>query len=108
MPGTSGSPADAGFARGPASGGEATPEATPHDAAAGPVRLAARQLTLGDDVRGDGPVRHLSWSAFLVSREPELALSVRTGAVVRLWLTNTANTGVFNVRLPGAHELGGW
>ena len=29
-------------------------------------------------------------------------MTARTGEVVRLWLTNTANTRVFNVRLPGA------
>ena len=39
---------------------------------------------------------------FLVAGHPNLQLSVRVGEVVRLWLTNTANTRVFNVRLPGA------
>ena len=29
-------------------------------------------------------------------------LTARAGEVVRLWLTNTANTRVFNVSLPGA------
>jgi FtsP/CotA-like multicopper oxidase with cupredoxin domain len=38
----------------------------------------------------------------LVAGEPDLALSAKAGEVVRLWLTNTANTRVFNVRLPGA------
>jgi FtsP/CotA-like multicopper oxidase with cupredoxin domain len=38
----------------------------------------------------------------LVSGEPELQLTARAGEVVRLWLTNTANTRVFNVALPGA------
>jgi FtsP/CotA-like multicopper oxidase with cupredoxin domain len=31
-----------------------------------------------------------------------LRLEARAGEVVRLWLTNTANTRVFNVNLPGA------
>jgi FtsP/CotA-like multicopper oxidase with cupredoxin domain len=39
---------------------------------------------------------------FLVAGEPDLQLSARAGEVVRLWLTNTANARVFNVRLPGA------
>jgi FtsP/CotA-like multicopper oxidase with cupredoxin domain len=38
----------------------------------------------------------------LVAGEPDLRLTARVGEVVRLWLTNTANTRVFNVRLPGA------
>ncbi len=39
---------------------------------------------------------------FLTSGDPELRLEARWGEVVRLWLTNTANTRVFNVGLPGA------
>jgi FtsP/CotA-like multicopper oxidase with cupredoxin domain len=38
----------------------------------------------------------------LVAGDPDLHLSLRAGEVVRLWLTNTANTRVFNVALPGA------
>ena len=38
----------------------------------------------------------------LVSGEPELALTARTDEVVRFYLTNTANTRVFKVKLPGA------
>ncbi len=38
----------------------------------------------------------------LIAGETDLALTARAGEVVRLWLTNTANTRVFNVRLPGA------
>ena len=38
----------------------------------------------------------------LVSGEPELALTAQLGEVVRLYLTNTANTRVFKVKLPGA------
>jgi FtsP/CotA-like multicopper oxidase with cupredoxin domain len=41
-------------------------------------------------------------NVFLVSGEPEPRLAVRAGEVVRLWLTNTANTRVFNLTLPGA------
>jgi FtsP/CotA-like multicopper oxidase with cupredoxin domain len=41
-------------------------------------------------------------NVFLTSGEPELRLEARVGEVVRLWLTNTANTRVFNVTLPGA------
>src|SRR5512133_921844 len=38
----------------------------------------------------------------LIGGEPDLSLTAKTEEVVRLWLTNTANTRVFNVRLPGA------
>src|SRR5512132_86637 len=38
----------------------------------------------------------------LVSGEPDLSLSARLGEVVRFYLTNTANTRVFKVALPGA------
>jgi FtsP/CotA-like multicopper oxidase with cupredoxin domain len=38
----------------------------------------------------------------LVGGETELSLDARLGEVVRLYLTNTANTRVFNVALPGA------
>ena len=41
-------------------------------------------------------------NVFLTSGEPDLRLSCRAGEVVRLWLTNTANTRVFNLTLPGA------
>jgi len=41
-------------------------------------------------------------NVFLTSGEPDLHLEVRAGEVVRLWLTNTANTRVFNLMLPGA------
>ncbi|MGH3681544.1 MAG: multicopper oxidase domain-containing protein, partial [Natronosporangium sp.] len=41
-------------------------------------------------------------NVLLIGGEPDLSLSARTGEVTRLWLTNTANTRVFNVRLPGA------
>jgi FtsP/CotA-like multicopper oxidase with cupredoxin domain len=38
----------------------------------------------------------------LVSGEPDLSLTAELGEVVRLYLTNTANTRVFKVKLPGA------
>jgi FtsP/CotA-like multicopper oxidase with cupredoxin domain len=41
-------------------------------------------------------------NVFLTSGDPDLRLEARAGEVVRLWLTNTANTRVFNVTLPGA------
>jgi FtsP/CotA-like multicopper oxidase with cupredoxin domain len=41
-------------------------------------------------------------NVLLVNGEPELALTARKGEVVRFYMTNTANTRVFNVGLPGA------
>src|SRR3954447_15589615 len=38
----------------------------------------------------------------LIAGEPELRLDVKRGEVVRFYLTDTANTRVFNVALPGA------
>jgi len=38
----------------------------------------------------------------LIAGEPELELAARAGEVVRVYLTNTANTRVFKVALPGA------
>ena len=40
-------------------------------------------------------------NVMLVAGEPDLSLTARRGEVVRLYLTNTANTRVFNVTLPG-------
>ena len=71
-------------------------------------------LTLDDILIEDGKVAPFSRSetthtamgrfgnVLLVAGEPDLALTVRQGEVVRLYLTNTANTRVFKVRLPGA------
>src|SRR6266508_997744 len=71
-------------------------------------------LTLDDVLIEDGQVAAFSrdettYSAMgrfgnvlLVAGEPELALTAQTGEVVRLYLTNTANTRVFKVALPGA------
>jgi FtsP/CotA-like multicopper oxidase with cupredoxin domain len=41
-------------------------------------------------------------NVFLTSGDPDLRLEARAGEVVRWWLTNTANTRVFNLALPGA------
>jgi FtsP/CotA-like multicopper oxidase with cupredoxin domain len=41
-------------------------------------------------------------NVFLTSGDPELHLAAGVGEVVRLWLTNTANTRVFNLQVPGA------
>src|SRR3954452_17867221 len=38
----------------------------------------------------------------LIAGEPELELTAKRGEVVRVYLTNTANTRVFKVALPGA------
>ncbi len=40
-------------------------------------------------------------NVMLVAGETDLALSAQVGEVVRFYLTNTANTRVFNVQLPG-------
>jgi FtsP/CotA-like multicopper oxidase with cupredoxin domain len=71
-------------------------------------------LTLDDVLIEDGKVAPFSRSettyaamgrfgnVLLVSGEPQLALTARRGEVVRLYLTNTANTRVFNIALTGA------
>jgi FtsP/CotA-like multicopper oxidase with cupredoxin domain len=41
-------------------------------------------------------------NVLLVNGEPDLSLEAQEGEVVRLYLTNTANTRVFNVGIPGA------
>ncbi|MBD0282734.1 MAG: multicopper oxidase family protein [Thermoleophilaceae bacterium] len=70
-------------------------------------------LTLDDILLEEGKVAPFSraettYSAMgrfgdvlLVSGETDLALSARVGEVVRFYLTNTANTRVFKVALPG-------
>jgi FtsP/CotA-like multicopper oxidase with cupredoxin domain len=71
-------------------------------------------LTLDDLLLEDGKIAPFSTmettytamgrfgNVLLVAGEPELQLTAKAGEVVRLWLTNTANTRVFNVALPGA------
>ena len=70
-------------------------------------------LTLDDILLEDGKVAPFSRSettyaamgrfgdVLLIGGEPDLALTARLGEVVRLHLTNTANTRVFKVKLPG-------
>jgi FtsP/CotA-like multicopper oxidase with cupredoxin domain len=41
-------------------------------------------------------------NVFLTSGDPDLRWEARVGEVVRLWLTNTANTRVFNLAVAGA------
>ncbi len=71
-------------------------------------------LTLDDILLEDGRVAPFSRSetthsamgrfgdVILVNGETDLTLTARLGEVVRLYLTNTANTRVFKVMLPGA------
>src|SRR5215218_5743638 len=71
-------------------------------------------LTLDDILIEDGKIApfsesettHVAMGRFgnvmLVSGEPDLSLEAKRGEVVRFYLTNTANTRVFNVTLPGA------
>jgi FtsP/CotA-like multicopper oxidase with cupredoxin domain len=71
-------------------------------------------LTLDDILIEDGRIAPFSRSetthaamgrfgnVLLVAGEPDLAFEAQTGEVVRFYLTNTANTRVFKVKLPGA------
>jgi FtsP/CotA-like multicopper oxidase with cupredoxin domain len=71
-------------------------------------------LTLDDILIEDGQIAaflesettHVAMGRFgnvmLVAGEPDLQLEATRGEVVRFYLTNTANTRVFNVGLPGA------
>jgi FtsP/CotA-like multicopper oxidase with cupredoxin domain len=71
-------------------------------------------LTLDDVLLEDGKIASFSVSEtsytamgrfgnlLLIGGETDPELAARAGEVLRLWLTNTANTRVFNVRLPGA------
>ena len=71
-------------------------------------------LTLDDVLIEDGQIAafspdettHAAMGRFgnvlLVGGEPELALTAQAGEVVRFYFTNTANTRVFKVALPGA------
>jgi FtsP/CotA-like multicopper oxidase with cupredoxin domain len=71
-------------------------------------------LTLDDVLIEDGKIASFSrtettyaamgrfGNVILVGGETDLTLRARAGEVVRFYLTNTANTRVFNVALPGA------
>jgi FtsP/CotA-like multicopper oxidase with cupredoxin domain len=70
-------------------------------------------LTLDDVLLEDGKiatfsVAETSYAAMgrygnllLIGGQTDLTLTARTGEVLRLWLTNTANSRIFNVRLSG-------
>jgi FtsP/CotA-like multicopper oxidase with cupredoxin domain len=86
----------------------------PSDSAYWPAVNREIALTLDDVLVEDGKVAPFSRSettysamgrfgnVMLVNGEPELSLTARQGEVVRFYLTDTANTRVFNVGLPGA------
>jgi FtsP/CotA-like multicopper oxidase with cupredoxin domain len=71
-------------------------------------------LTLDDLLIEDGKIAPFSpaettytamgrfGNVLLIGGEQDHELTARAGEIVRLWLTNTANTRVFNVALPGA------
>src|SRR5438132_7854211 len=71
-------------------------------------------LTLDDILIEDGQIAafresettHVAMGRFgnvmLIAGEPDLLLQAKRGEVVRFYFTNTANTRVFNVTLPGA------
>jgi FtsP/CotA-like multicopper oxidase with cupredoxin domain len=71
-------------------------------------------LTLDDVLIEDGKIAAFSQSEtnyaamgrfgnlLLIAGEPHLDFAARQGEVIRLYFTNTANTRVFNVALPGA------
>ena len=46
-------------------------------------------------------------NVFLIGGDPDLRLEAAAGEVVRLWLTNTANTRVFNVPAAGGADEAG-
>jgi FtsP/CotA-like multicopper oxidase with cupredoxin domain len=87
---------------------------TPSDPHYWPPANRELVLTLDDILIEDGKIAafsesettHVAMGRFgnvmLVGGEPELALEARRGEVVRFHFTNTANTRVFNVALPGA------
>ena len=86
----------------------------PHDPDYWPPVHREVLLTLDDVLIEEGSIAPFSRSettyaamgrfgnVFLISGETELGLDGRVGEVVRFYLTNTANTRVFNVVLPGA------
>ena len=85
----------------------------PADPAYWPPAHRELLLTLDDILIEDGRIAafgdettHVAMGRFgnvmLVAGEPDLQLQAGRGEVVRLYLTNTANTRVFNVTLPGA------
>jgi FtsP/CotA-like multicopper oxidase with cupredoxin domain len=87
---------------------------TPSDPDYWPPANRELLLTLDDILIEDGQIAafresettHVAMGRFgnvmLVSGEPDLQLDAKRGEVVRFYFTNTANTRVFNVVLPGA------
>ena len=87
---------------------------TPSDADYWPRANRELLLTLDDILIEDGQIAaftesettHVAMGRFgnvmLVAGEPDLSLAAKRGEVVRFYFTNTANTRVFNVTLPGA------
>ena len=71
-------------------------------------------LTLDDVLLHDGAIAPFSktetdyaamgryGNTLLIAGEPDLALTAKTGEVVRLWMVNTANSRVFRVTVPEA------
>jgi FtsP/CotA-like multicopper oxidase with cupredoxin domain len=86
----------------------------PRDAHYWPPVNRELTITLDDILLEDGSVapfnrRHPTYTAMgrfgntlLVNGDPELSLQARHGEVVRFYMTNTANTRVFNVAIRGA------
>jgi FtsP/CotA-like multicopper oxidase with cupredoxin domain len=87
---------------------------TPSDPDYWPPANRELLLTLDDILIEDGQIAafresettHVAMGRFgnvmLVAGEPDLSLEVKRGEVARFHFTNTANTRVFNVALPGA------
>src|SRR4029453_8572081 len=86
---------------------------TPSDAEHWPPVNRELLLTLDDILIEDGRIAafgddttHVAVGRFgnvmLVSGDPDLRLEAMRGEVGRLYLTNTANTRIFNVGVPGA------
>src|ERR671933_541399 len=88
--------------------------ATPSEADYWPPANRELLLTLDDILIEDGQIAafretettHVAMGRFgnvmLVGGEPDLRLEAKRGEVLRFYFTNTANTRVFNVALPGA------
>jgi FtsP/CotA-like multicopper oxidase with cupredoxin domain len=88
--------------------------AVPSDEDHWPPAHRELMLTLDDVLIEEGRIApfspsettHVAMGRFgntmLVAGEPELSLEAARGEVVRIYFTNTANTRVFNVRVPGA------
>jgi FtsP/CotA-like multicopper oxidase with cupredoxin domain len=88
--------------------------ATPREPDYWPPANRELLLTLDDILIEDGRIAafresettHVAMGRFgnvmLIAGEPDLSLEAKRGEVVRFYFTNTANTRVFNVALPGA------